>query len=63
MGMSDRAFSRLPFLIRWKSIEDLGLQLRLIELRSARSLIAASSDLSSQHLVHTTGGPPIRWGG
>ena len=55
MGMSDWAFSCLPFLIRGKSIEDLGLELELIELCSLCSLIAARSDLSSQHLVHTMG--------
>ena len=55
MGMSDWAFSCLPFLIRGKSIEDLGLELGLIELCSLRSLIAARSVLSSQHLVHTMG--------
>lgn len=55
MGMSDWAFSCLPFLIRGKSIEDLGLELGLIELCSLCSLIAARSVLSSQHLVHTMG--------
>lgn len=53
LGVSDWASSRLPFLIHGKSIEDPGLELGLIELRSLCSLIAAKSVLSSQHLVHT----------
>lgn len=62
MGMSDWALSCLPFLIRGKSIEDLGLELGLIELCSLCSLIAAKSVLSSQHLVHTVG-PSVGGGG
>lgn len=52
LGASDWASSRLPSLIRVKSIEVPGLELGLIELCSLCSLIAAKSVLSPQHLVH-----------